>query len=376
MKRNGFSFLELLIGLSMMGFFGMVIATFLRGQLVTISRLKSSMVMAQIAKNLEEAAGRTDVLAFSVGQSKIAGNIALKNCLGIVSGASCQTLEATKQVGFQLIIPFHSSIESASSLLEKSTIAGTSEFPVTYTLDGTKCTSATQNTAACVIQTYAYFWASCPAALSVAAPPTSASTGRSVATGSFSAQCPQADAIHVRIRVVHTPSGGTQQDSYQLPSIPADAVFYTDVTNRIMSATGAISTSVSSFLSASSATTFSCPINYTLTQVVNGKPKCECMYPFEELETDFITLCTNNVQTCAFNERYRGTDANGTIICVPITCTQQNWGTACSLGGWIQKVIFNGCTTGMCRLSPEGGGCSNQITCTGSIVCCYDTNNS
>ncbi len=347
-------------------FLGFGVATLLRSQQTTVSRLKDAASMYQIAKRLEEAAGRPDVLIFSALHGKTAGSKELQKCLGQGNGAPCTLVQASKQKGLELILPVATSDAGNSAQRDKNTIAGTQDFPVSYTLDGQKCSNTAQPSAACVLKAYAYFWASCPADLRQV--PTF--TGGS---GGFSGECAQADAIHVRIHVVYEPTGAPSHLSgYQLPSVPADAVFYTNVASKTMSATGAISTSTS-LIPLPASTSFVCPVNYILTQVADGKPTCACLYPFEELKSAFTTICISHEQKCGFNTRYRGTDAKGNIICQPITCTVQNLGSSCGIGGWIQKVSYTGCAPDTCVFGQDGGGCSTQITCTGSVVCCYDT---
>lgn len=371
-KHDGFSLVELVIALGISTILGLGIATFLRSQQVTVYALKSSLVMHQLAKTLEEAAGRPDVVAFSALYGKSGGSSDLRACLGQVSGAPCLATQAINQRGMELILPFTVGNEIESTRLEKNTIAGTEEHPVWYTLEGKKCAPTASLPLTCVLQASAYFWASCPANLSGLSAETSTDTGTASGGVHFSAQCEKADAVHLRIHVVHVPKGSHSGDR-RFPSIPSDSVFYENPQSKSMSATGAISTATS-FIPSVSGLSFSCPINYTVTQILDGKPKCECLYPFQELESDFITLCTSHEQKCGFNERYRGTDENGTIICRPITCHQQDLGSSCSVGGWIQKVIYNKCTTDECKYEQFGGGCAKEITCTGSIVCCYDTN--
>jgi len=388
-RESGLSLLELMISLGLMSVLVLGVATFLSNQQVTVNQLRHVLLMHQMAKTMEEAAGRPDVISFSAFHSILPGNVALRQCITANTpgsapavGVTCTATDPLHPQPFALILPYgelvgagQASDTSDEAMLQKHTVAGTFDVPVSYSLEGKKdCLQADPPDPSCQLRAYAYFWASCPPNFSSV----SSSGAAGLAPPSLPTSCAVADTIHILYQLVHDPTTIPmgRHAGQLLPSIPPDSVFYIDIPAQTKSTLTAISTPVS-LLPLERQQSFQCPVNYSLVQVENGQPVCKCLYPFEEFKSNFGSTCIASTQTCGINQRYQGTDEKGNIICLPITCnTISDLNATCGVGGWIQKISYTGCSAQTCQFQKNGGGCSSQISCTGSITCCYDAQHS
>ena len=142
--------------------------------------------------------------------------------------------------------------------------------------------------------------------------------------------CLTAATIHVRFRIVHrfqeTKDKPGSLTNRKLPSVPRDDLFYADTT-----ATSSSSWKMSSFgavrlgqiAGSARPSAMRCPhANFTMTSIKDGKPVCECLYPFRLKAIGGVldAACVASDERCTENERYVGTNVKGEVCCRPIKC--------------------------------------------------------
>ncbi len=402
--EQGMTLVEVLVSVALTSVLGLGVAIFVSQQNQTLKELQYSMNMRIIAKKIEGAAGRPDVIKASAEQSNLKGNRLLRDCLGWITEGDtakrntakpkkCTVTDPKNQVAIELIIPYNKKKGKINrKILERNTIAGTKEKPVRYSLSGTPHCDEKYHTitGSCQIEVKAFFWATCAADVS--------RVSKRIETGSQLPQqdqaCNVAQAINIRYQVEHKyfdafQNGKNLYIDKKLPSIPYDKVFYSDGKNK-MSGFGAI-TVPTSLIPYEHNYGFECKENYTLVGIKDGQPECKCLYPFKESNG----ACVVDEQLCAPGERYRGTDAEGHIVCIPVFCQVMNLqktlpnsgGTAtgvdCGSGGWIEQIEISpsvandfskpSCVAEPCRFGKNGGGCEVDVACAGKVRCCFET---
>ncbi len=363
--------------------------------------------MQVIAKSVESAIARPDVVGASaryapfvthsrseIGHHLREGNMKLLGCISPeIAGetkAPCEITSPEAQLPFDLILPVAKDLESAKSIA-KNTIAG-GEFPLHYNLAGQKDCFLLNNLdmnekdkeaqiqtghpldPTCQFKVSAFFWANCPVL-------DSSSEGKEGRGVTLAKSCPTASSINIRYQIRHIvpESDGSNKIKNKikkiLAPIPLDVVFNADPSY------GAITVSVDAIPDLSE-TELSCPRNESIIALVDGKAKCECLFPFQKIILNGVSLCQAKKKRCAANERYRGVNADGTAICKPVACEIIDTNVGCRHGGWIESVsAFTAnaksalpwsCLGHMCPLGEDGGTCTAVVNCYGNVRCCYE----
>ena len=343
-----------------------------------------------------------------------------------------------KQLAFDLILPrganstlYEKKTNKENFNIQENRIAG-GESPVYYNLkNGTVCPEVRgAPTAECPIEVRAYFWATCPSKSpygEATAGGTLDSSGKEFlmyeggksqenkgATGQIDLDigkmtpksCLTAATIHVRFRIVHrfqeTKDKPGSLTNRKLPSVPRDDLFYADTTATSssswkMSSFGAVSTSVK-LLAQLDRPPMRCPhANFTMTSIKDGKPVCECLYPFRLKAIGGVldAACVASDERCAENERYVGTNVKGEVCCRPIKCGWREitgaQSAGCKRGEWMRAVKFfdkrnipkagkdsrkSACfADNQCVVDKSGGMCKKQvrIKCWRKVYCCSET---
>ena len=81
-KESGITLPDLLVGTAIASMVGGLSITFLSQQTKTVNKITYASKMRVVAKQIEAAAGRPDVLAASATLSSMRGNFELRNCIG------------------------------------------------------------------------------------------------------------------------------------------------------------------------------------------------------------------------------------------------------------------------------------------------------
>ena len=184
MRKNGFSLLEMMVAIGMLGGLSALLATFIVNQSKSLSVHERYLTMHNIAKRVAQYAMRPDVIATSVSfqlanttnPPREAGNQDLAHCISkdpsnILNNAyrvdpslsfapgRCTTTDSSRQKEISLYKPFASGPGVATPKEIKShRVVGDD---VTYSIiTGKLCTNNLKDKG-CHINVRAYFWASC-----------------------------------------------------------------------------------------------------------------------------------------------------------------------------------------------------------------------
>ncbi len=455
-KNAGFTLVEILISIGITATVVGAIAGYLSQQNQSVKILESDLVLHSIARTIQRAMNDPSILKNSATLGTSPGNISLRNCIQHQEGTICNSTDPKRQVSFDLILPVRNPAPLTSAILESYVIAGSDSNPALYKIkDSSPCTrvgmqnsqqSSPQNSnsvipqnlsqapeqdAACNVTAKVYFWATCPPsqdslgnqavqvdgntveitqdtqisqglATSIDqntftyAPTTSVTTNQGAPSYAPST-CELAQSLHIRFQVAYHPTQNQGGVPLILSNLPPDKVFWSDFPkNTEMSTFGAVTIPVNTIPGTNMPTLF-CPTNMIMTGVTNGKPNCECMFPFH-----FVAGCVPgepcacvDMQTqCLPTERYRGIDAEGRILCCPVTCqdvvvetlSSPNDSTplGCGVGGWIESITpispaapnsapNSSCMAkDNCFMGKWGGTCTTDIVCKETYHCCYE----
>jgi hypothetical protein len=411
---------------AIVGVVALAAATYMSQQQRTVKDVESHLRIVDIANKIQQTITNPTILRNSADLGSAPGNIQLRNCLAttasaLANGTSCTATDPQHQVTFDLILPIRPPTIVNIASIESNTKAGENSKPALYKiLDGTQCPRSATSDPQCNLRVKAYFWATCPADLTFLGPTQTETPGRrgrpSLVTNSTSTPtfaptvCSRAQTINVRYQVTFSQNATTGAGTtlHNIPNVPDDKLFWTDPSRNTTTTFGAVTLPVSLF-PGPSVSPIACPTNSSLIGVVDGVPKCACMFPFKPAPgcvAGQTCACIDIDRHCAPDERYRGIDLNGNIICCPVYCqtvvvtSSSSTPKGCRTGGWIESikeiwpttsvsrtVMQNGVpvTTNIttaykgscmsdseCSLGKWGGSCSTNVICKESYNCCYE----
>lgn len=453
--KRAFTLIEVMVAIGITAVVVTGVSVFINRQQMVVKDMEVRLIIRSLSQSIEQVLSNPQAIATSIKYSTTNGNILLKNCISksrspfplvrqrhdkvinkqgqwnnqkndaatltsvVNTGDYCSSKATNpeKQVPFELFLPFSSSRTLTPAELEKNVVAGDINNPQIYSIrtSGKPCNRKKEQ-AGCDFKVYTFFWASCPPDLSdFVDDPNSA-------LPSPAATCQTAQTLNFRYQIVFDP---TRKSSYslkkyvynvkgvgvihRLKNVPDNKLFWmnyvsrswsnmkSNYSNLLMSPTGAITMPVSIIPSLGEEVSGVCPLNFTMTGIKDGKPICECLFPYKLLPDTLGIgpgLCMADEQNCNDpNKRYRGIDENGNIICQKVKCEKKqiNWKTntgGCKTGGWIESIrpipqkrgtkkkklpsssckVEKGCTIGK-----WGGSCQSPVSCYEEINCCYES---
>lgn len=403
---------ELMIAIGITVTLSLGIATFVSQQQRTVRDMQVNLRTKEIAQRIERALSDPNVIRASSVFSNADGNVALRNCLSLAgdpNALACSATDPRAQVGFELILPFRDSSSVAPQLLEKHTIAGSPSQPALYNiLDGRLCSRAAPERG-CDVKVRAYFWATCGPQDTFLGTPGETRSGRPEFTPTL---CSTAQTLHLRYQVVYEPAiprSGSQR--IHVSNYPPDKVFWVEK-DSVMSTLGAITIPVSIVPRDITASESSCAPNFSVTGIQDGEPVCECLFPYTFVPSglgDDKGACFAEEKRCAADERFRGVDADGGVICTQVCCETKtiDWNAGgslgCKRGGWMESIRpiieqivpppnrdlpgyarddvsdpsipDSSCRADLsspCAINKYGGSCTTDVTCKEEIKCCYE----
>lgn len=384
-KEKAFSFMEIMVSLAITGFIIAAASTYFLRSKKNISDISTSKQMKLVADRIEKFTQNTEAISFSsaMGQNKdlLACVFPDNNKKSSQVMSVCSSTDPEKQISFQLYMPPK---DKTSYDAKKLRIAGTDKDPVYYDINGIK--DCKIDDPKCVFIAKAYFWAICP---SDTRDIHNASSSKM--TSIFAKNCHRAQSIHIRFQLSHIlkqkkSKNAQSGESQEMPAIPKDAVFWKNgKKNGTHTTAGASAMNVAN-LGLFADFVESCPINYTLIQVIDSKPVCECLAPYKEISPG---VCLLENHKCADDERYTGTSLSGEPICKKVTCetviyTQDQkkaFNFNCSPNGWINKIEPMEASGKTCRCEKVSDGPNTelgtweytcQLVCSFKIRCCRE----
>ncbi|MBP6217804.1 MAG: hypothetical protein KA436_04380 [Oligoflexales bacterium] len=420
LAQKAMSLTEVLVAMGASGVLILVTTVFLSNQQENAKELEQMMSMKALAMDIEEALSNPKNIFSSATLSTDDGNKALKEC--ILSSPLCQrhATDLRRQLPFELITSLGREAVTIPNI-QKHRVAGTKTKPAIYRIKNRTLCPIDSTAGDCNLEVRTYFWANCPtddASLGTAqsGEDDSVSAASAGNLNSSPSECSRAQTINLRYQVVMNNravgGGAVTKVRRTLPSIPTDEAFWDDKPTLLSSSFGATSLPVALIVQDSDLR-LQCGPNYTITGIKDRKAICECIYPFkEETAADGSKSCTGVTRQCRANERYRGVNLDGTIICQPIYCESTlveslnsdsspspvAAGTArsegCNKGGWIESIRpapqrppaagtgaaahpipETSCySQSPCAVDKWGGSCTSVVKCFIELSCCYELN--
>ena len=423
-KNSGFTLIELIISLTILG---VSIAIGTSAFLNSKKNIKDIIVvnmMREISRDVETAIRQASNMAFSAWSGK---NPELLNCV-YTWGSSDENFNRNKAFDRR-------SVETkAPSLCKKTSpkdpqgihlfkvprnwntvkmndlrIAGTPKNPVWYTTEGKKDCNPL-NDVRCRIKAVTWMWATCSRDSFMIRQQQAGSRKGS----DFIKTCYRSRTINMRYQISFVDPGIVKKNSECIPypirfhSIPRDRVFWEKkcrTSFKGKKVDGYDPNSHSSKLSISitvsevgrfSDRLKSCPPNYTLLGIKDSNPQCACMAPYREVSTGLSKTCLLDNHLCRENQRYLGTDLDGSPICQDIFCFYKKLQTSgsnpidlsCKVdnrgrkrkGGWINEIIADknsqNCVCDEPKENPDPSlaawSYSCQFHCSFTVRCCFE----
>ncbi len=396
-KSQGLTIIELLVASSIGIVVVLLASQFVKQNFFLVSDLDKSVVMRQIATEIEMAIGRSEVIRESARQAENIsdyGNKELLACIALKTANSQPDFRCHSKFTnpksprpFSLILAGSNQDpnEDADDIF-KRTIAGGQE-PVFYRFNQTKCSKEeSQSDPSCEVEVRAWFSGKCGPTVSDLEGFQRQGMGQ--APPELQQSCLNADSVLVRYSVVHWPNrfnSPSRVHLKKLPSIPKDDIFKGEPNF----ATVEMPVNILRRFTLNSR----CPgPNYTIKSIEQGVAKCECLSPFREIvAANALKRCEMDLTKCTAGERFKGIDDEGKVICQPVSCNQiSTLSKGCDKGSWIQslsRINFNNSDTNEKRRtlgckyempastvlpSPQGGHAELTIECDLAIVCCND----
>ncbi len=326
----GFTMVEVMIALSMVGLLSAAIMTIIGSMGSGILSTKATGARDEIARSIEHEVKDLKAIVGSARPGSSPGNAELLRCLDS-GGGLCTVTDPNAQATFKL---FQKGTAAAP-------ISGTGTAPVLYDRLGAFCTPTASATCG-MWQATTYFWATCP--------------GKT-------ASCAQASTIHIRYQVV--PSVATYQDRTLTP-YPREPEFST------RPAEFATTHQVYSGIQAAQ----NCPTDTEQTgYLADGKISCRCRLGFAQtgLMANGMPVCASQAVTCPPSHIIQGRDAKGRPICrlVVRQCSWIGFGNGdatCPNGGWLENIDLGTCRAGT---GAKKGG-SRPVACDNNKgYCCW-----
>ncbi len=389
--------------LAVAGIIGLVAATFLSRQLETTEELKATMVMHGIAKSIETAIARPEIIRASALYSTNAyvsrstdkklqnnGNQDLLNCIRKPTAENqptCTSTDPGNPVSFDLIRPIGNDLTANAiakltyDAITKNTLAG-GEFPLLYSLDGFKdcflggakldqeekikqIASRIPLDPFCQFAVTTSFWATCPADnLDALLPPTKigsitpcergydgfsfcGSSTPGVTSGTFTSDSALFGPF-IPKRAPKCPIADSINIIYQIRHVPSlghinkfSKTLAPIPANQAFNANPGFG-AISVAVSAIGAITdkeLACPPNQSISSILNGQAICQCLPPFHYDPPDSNNCVIAEAKLCGATERYRGLNEKGNVICKPVSCEYMSMNDGCRMGGWIEQLI-------------------------------------
>lgn len=384
--QAGFTLAEVLISIGIVSMVALFVSRYFLNTNKSIKEIKASNYMKSIADTILRAVQRPDVIAFS---ASIGANIELENCVytnpkdkaSTSNPELCTATNPEQQVPIHIYLPPK---DKSSYSTDKLRVAGTERDPVYYSFTGEM--GCDPKDPKCIFAAKAYFWATCPASTSEVRNVDRNSSGQL-----FQKSCFRAQTINIRFQVTHIFAKHGVPETHrplnrELQAVPQDSSFWKNgERNGLHTTKYANSTNVSS-LGLYSDYIESCPVNYTLIQVVDSKPVCKCLPPYKELTKDVCILADHK---CLADERYMGTTLKGDPICKKVRCSTKiisltdaiSFDFDCSPDGWLNKIEVFGSSAKSCECQTITDGPNLelktweylcQFNCPFKITCCQE----
>lgn len=428
-SQSGYSIVELMISLGILGVASVIgFGTYIRAK-KSVDDITVVNAMRKIAGDVEVTARQASSLAFSAWSGR---NPELLNCVYTWSEANgnlsrdkafdkreirkdkdptlCTKTDPEKQEGVHLYkVPG----DWKNANMQRLRIAGTPSEPVWYTISGQKDCNPVSDPARCKIRAVAWMWATCSTDSNIIRQNQAGTSGSS----SFRNSCYRARTVHIRyqIRYVENFSIFSRNAKkcnpypYRFHAIPNDRTFWGEscgikVQNSEIkgfhreshSSKHSFAVTVSG-IGRYADRLQSCPKNYTLLGIKDSEPQCVCMAPYSELQTGLSKTCILDNHRCKANQRYLGTDLDGSPICQDIhcfyktidmsqgkpldfSCTQDDSGRT-RKGGWINEITAENKNGGNCECAntqeaPDmeimGWSYGCLLQCSFTVRCCFE----
>ena len=337
MKRRsgGFSLVEVLISVAILGFVGAGVATLITNTNSVMKESALTEVRDQIAREIEASMQNMALVKKSAVDDPDAGNKSLEKCLSKPKPSEPNKC-SIKEQGFVMW--------AKGGTDRKRRVAGSAANPVYYDKNGALC-----NQDACrFFRADAYFGATCMA-----------SDSRQIV-----GQCGQARSIYLQFQVV------------PLKPLASGRMLQPRPINRSQSM---ITHSISGLLEGQRCPSHASMKGYTM----DGRIMCSCMAGAVQQAgspNDENIVCTLRQDQCRPGEMWLGFETNGAPRCVVLDreCETQkqldgtNKGIFCGAGGWAEQISM-----GTCTATEKGNGGKKadeyDVNCPdAAVLCCKE----